>query len=305
MLWMILLVEECIVVSSMAQLDGHSLALDELPPADCQEVIVSACSKLPTKEMTIRIGQDFAFTIDRSELQSFGNVTINGTDVDTIRWYNQHDTLCSFQARDDIANLKTEDIEINQRPLGSFIMGLIVQIVHRNMTPNDIDFIIELVSIVDPARIETLVNAQLDFYEVTGELGILLDNHCAQLSPEMFCPNGMIVKQIIYVDKEAMPQQIDAPCYSLIVMGYLQFPVPANFVKKGLQTIVIRTLPLNKLLWTVTCSEMVVKYTLDPKHKWINEIPSPAAFVVEYQVEDERLKIEFHPVSITGLQHRS
>ncbi len=248
----------------------------------------------------IRIGHDFSFNIERSELQSFGNVTINGTDVDTIRWYNQHDTLCSFQARDDIANLKTEDIEINQRPLGSFL-GFILQIVHHNMTSIDIDFIIELVSFIDPARIETLVRAQLDFHEVTGELGMLLDNHCAQLRPEMFCPNGIVVRRIVYVESEATPQQIEAPCYSLIAMGNLQFPVPANFVKKGLQTIVIRTLPMNKLPWLVTCSEMVVQYILGPKHKWMNEIPSTTAFVVEYQVEDERLKIEFHPVSITGM----
>ena len=101
---------------SMTTVDGQRLQLDDCLPEDCQQVIVETCAGQPTKEMIIRIGPDFAFSIDRAELSTFGEVVINGSHVDTIKWYNQHGTLCTFQARDDIANLITEDVDINQQP---------------------------------------------------------------------------------------------------------------------------------------------------------------------------------------------
>ena len=255
--------------------------------------------------MTIRIGQDFEFSIERAELLSFGAATINGSDVDTIRWYNQHGTVCSFHARDDLANLIIEEIGINQQPplvlYTNPRVGIILQVIHRNMTSNDVDFIIEYVPFVEPARIGTLVNAQLDFYEVTGELGLVMDKHGTHLSSEMLCPNGLIVRQIIYVDDESLHSQLNSPCHSLIVIGCLQFPVPANFVQKGRQLVEIRTVPMSKLPWKVTCSENVVKYTLENAHQWIEQTPNTTAFVVEYRVEDETLLIEFHEVAISGI----
>ena len=213
--------------------------------------------------------------------------------------------MCSFQARDDIANVITEDIDINQQPPLVLYTNpricIILQIVHRNMTSTDVDFIIEFVPFEEPARIGTLVNAQLDFYAVTGELGIIIDKNGARLSSEMFCLNGMVVRQIIDVEDELIHTNNSLPCYSLIVIGFLQFPVPATFIQKGRQTVEIRMVPMSKLPWKVTNSENVVKYTLENDHPWIEQTSNNTAFVVEYRVEDEKLMIEFHEVAIHGI----
>ena len=290
---------------SMTTVDGQRLELEDWPPEDCQQVIVEICDGQPTKEMIIRIGQGFAFSIERAEMLTFGEVVINGSDVDTIRWYNQHGTLCSFQARDDIANLITEEVDINQQPplvlYTNPRIGIILQIVHRKLTSIDVDFIIEYVPFVEPARIGTLVNAQLDFYAVTGELGIIIDKHCAHLSSEMSCINGMVVRQIIYVDDALAPTNNSQPCFSLIVIGFLQFPVPATFIQKGCQLVDIRKTPMSQLPWNVTNSENVVKYTLQNDHQWNAQTSNNTAFVVEYRVEEEKLMIEFHEFAVHGI----
>ena len=290
---------------SMTTVDGQRLELEDWLPEDCQQVIVATCEGQPTKDMIIRIGQDFAFSIERAELLTFGDVVINGSDVDTIRWYKQHGTLCSFQARDDIANLITEEVDINQQPplvlYTNPRIGIILQIVHQKMTSIDVDFIIEFVPFVDPARIGTLVNAQLDFYSVTGKLGTIIDKHGAPLSSEMFCLNGMVVRQIIFVDDEMVQANNSQPCYSSIVIGFLQFPVPATFIQKDRQMVDIRTIPMSKLPWNVTNSENVVKYTLQNDHPWNAQTANNTAFVVEYRVEEETLMIEFHEVAVHGI----
>ena len=290
---------------SMTTVDGQRLQLDDCLPEDCQQVIVETCAGQPTKDMTIRIGPDFAFSIDRAELLTFGEVVINGSHVDTIKWYNQHGTLCTFQARDDIANLITEDVDINQQPplvlYTNPRIGIILQIVNRKMTSIDVDFIIEFVPFVEPARIGTLVNSQIDFHSVTGELGTIIDKHGAHLSSEMFCLNGMVVRQIIHVDEAMVQTNNYQPCHSLIVIGPLQFSVPVTFTQKGRQLVDIRMTPMTELPWIVTSSENVVKYTLQNEHHWNAQIANNAAYVVEYRVHNEKLLIEFHEVAVHGM----
>ena len=108
------------------------------------------------------------------------------------------------------------------------------------MTSIDVDFIIEFVPFVEPARIGTLVNSQIDFHSVTGELGTIIGKHGAHLSSEMFCLNGMVVRQIIHVDEAMVQTNNYQPSHSLIVIGPLQFPVPVTFTQKGCQLVDIR-----------------------------------------------------------------
>ena len=115
------------------------------------------------------------------------------------------------------------------------------------MTSIDVDFIIEFVPFVEPARIGTLVNAQLDFFSVTGELGAIVDKHGATLSTEMMCLNGMVVRQIIHVDDALIHENNNQPCYTLIVIGLLQFPVPTMFLQKNQKMVEIRNTPISQL----------------------------------------------------------
>ena len=289
---------------SMKTVDGQSFELDDWIPEECQQVIVETCAGLPTKDIVIRIGQNFAFSIPREDLLTFGDVVMNGSDVDSIRWYNQHGTHCSFQARDDISNLVTEEVDINQQPplilYDNPRIGIILQIVHRRMTSIDVDFIIEFVPFVDPARIGTLVNAQIDFYSVTGELGAIVDKHGATLSNEMMCLNGMIVRQTIHVDDDLIQENNSQPCYSLIVIGLLQFPVPTMFLQKHHQMVEIRSIPIHKLPMNVATSD-VTTYTLQNDHPWNAQSANNTAFVVEYRVDDETLSIEYHEVVVHGM----